>query len=638
MKIENIIKNNESLSSAGIDSSNSDRYSMEDNFPVHENWYLKRYPDIAETGQSARSHFFKHGLAEGRNPNPFFLTHWFTYKYARHQSNFDLVNFYFEKYQEDLEIHPLIDLAFIKEHYKVDGNVLDFMINNIDELDFTNKWFSRKYYLENNQDLRGIDELETHFLVHGWKDGRRPSKTLKVITLEEFRINCYAADDLIDEYIWENTKFCVINSELNQEIISQIEEQSVFDVTILAPGYKCLTNLPRFVADNIKKRDLFDFQSLLNSLDTKVDCIFTIGRLGIGGGEKYLSNLAGIIARTRNKNCVIFTTESTNSENEAALQLVNLKEIRNLKIISLRDYLERTWKKETIFSLLVMALKPEKLFVVNSDLGLSSIKKHGKALSNITEIYVLFFSEAPKAMGSPYSAIYLRDVIPYAKILSDNHFALSQFKEKFSPLYADKYICIPPQTSGCTSNDFHSNLNYRLANRSQKNPIKALWVSRWDHFKATEILYKIANLRDDIEINVFGPDQPHFDPLRPANMLNKGVAWNINSIDFTEYDVFIFTSWFEGLPNVCLEMALSGIPIVASDVGGIRDTFSDNEIELVDMSKSHDDIAQDFCQKIDKITQLTIEETKQRLIAARKKVEDRHGKKAFIESISRIFD
>src|SRR5471030_1188339 len=40
------------------------------------------------------------------------------------------------------------------------------------------------------------------------------------------------------------------------------------------------------------------------------------------------------------------------------------------------------------------------------------------------------------------------------------------------------------------------------------------------------------------------------------------------------FDLFMLTSESEGLPNTLVEAQLAGVPVLATDVGGARETFS----------------------------------------------------------------
>ncbi len=47
----------------------------------NEGWYLKTYPDVAETGVDPIQHYLEHGAAELRNPSPEFNTSWYLSKH-----------------------------------------------------------------------------------------------------------------------------------------------------------------------------------------------------------------------------------------------------------------------------------------------------------------------------------------------------------------------------------------------------------------------------------------------------------------------------------------------------------------------------------------------------------------------------
>jgi hypothetical protein len=51
--------------------------------PVDEEWYLKRYPDVIESGMTAQQHFAEHGYFEGRLPSPLSINEeWYLKTYA----------------------------------------------------------------------------------------------------------------------------------------------------------------------------------------------------------------------------------------------------------------------------------------------------------------------------------------------------------------------------------------------------------------------------------------------------------------------------------------------------------------------------------------------------------------------------
>ncbi|HZQ51652.1 MAG TPA: hypothetical protein VFB14_05620 [Bryobacteraceae bacterium] len=119
-------------------------------------YYLRVYPDIANAfGQdpaAAAQHYRKHGITEGRSPNPFFMPRY----YLRHYP--DLIN------------------AFDKDNYEA---ALGHWLNNgIAEGRSGSPIFDVQFYLSAYPDLAqafgaaGYRQAYQHWLDHGIKEGR----------------------------------------------------------------------------------------------------------------------------------------------------------------------------------------------------------------------------------------------------------------------------------------------------------------------------------------------------------------------------------------------------------------------------------------------------------------------------------
>lgn len=86
--------------------------------------------------------------------------------------------------------------------------------------------------------------------------------------------------------------------------------------------------------------------------------------------------------------------------------------------------------------------------------------------------------------------------------------------------------------------------------------------------------------------------------VRQTKGLNyKGGFDGFKALNVNDYDMMIYTSYFDGSPNILIEAMSSGIPIVAPDVGGIKDLFPSG-YELVPNQVDDDEIAKDYVKKI----------------------------------------
>jgi glycosyltransferase involved in cell wall biosynthesis len=68
----------------------------------------------------------------------------------------------------------------------------------------------------------------------------------------------------------------------------------------------------------------------------------------------------------------------------------------------------------------------------------------------------------------------------------------------------------------------------------------------------------------------------------PGNVRLAGRYTHISEIPLAEADVWLYTSAWDGVPTQLLEIAMTGIPIVGSLVGGIGEVLSEDDAWPVD--------------------------------------------------------
>lgn len=596
-------------------------------------WYKRRYSDAPGSIHEAIVQLRNDIRAIGRNPNGFFLSSWYMEDNPELKDiNVDpFLHFLSTAVDEGYRPHPLIDPKYIVQRHARLSSHLDIFkaLMTGNEIDRTCEWFSRKYYLENNPDLVGIVDLENHFITHGASEKRNPSADYRVIADDGFMADAQLEDVVLTRWEWDGRKYLVIRNPVSNEVSSQIVEQGEFEPAIFAVGPNAIRSLRIFDASDLHTRDLVDYDALIREIDGPVDVVILLPRLAVGGGEKYASQLSRTLSKDLRLDVLVLITESEDDEYAEVLRNHALSGLRNHRIISFYRFARRTWKRPNVLALFLLALKPKFVFSVNSDTANAMYATYGRALSNFMNLFVTFFSESPSAIGAPFSAIYLSRVIEHVKVISDNAAALNHFALRL-PTHMRNRLALLPQ--------YCEFKNQKRRYRSLSNEVvKLLWVGRWEQFKNIDLVIGLALARSDVEIHLYSPSQPDSRAGNCRNIIYRGQIDDMERLFFDEYDAFLFTSQFEGMPNVVLEMALAGIPIISPKVGGLMETLSDRGIFIYQNNVENPATSvEDISSLIDRLKSMSSNEIQKRVAIARSEVLSRHSKPNFRAALSAL--
>ena len=109
---------------------------------------------------------------------------------------------------------------------------------------------------------------------------------------------------------------------------------------------------------------------------------------------------------------------------------------------------------------------------------------------------------------------------------------------------------------------------------------RVLWAGRLDRQKRADLLLEIAKLMPDVAFDAWGASVLAKDGLalqglkRQPNVSLRGSYDGFSALPVGDYGVFLYTSAWDGLPNVILEAGARKMPIVASDVGGVGELIN----------------------------------------------------------------
>jgi glycosyltransferase involved in cell wall biosynthesis len=121
-------------------------------------------------------------------------------------------------------------------------------------------------------------------------------------------------------------------------------------------------------------------------------------------------------------------------------------------------------------------------------------------------------------------------------------------------------------------------------------PDRVLWASRLDYQKNPGVVFEIARRMPEVQFDVFGRQvlsdvQVDWDKA-PPNVAYRGEFFAFGKLPLRDYKLFLYTSLFDGMPNILLEAASHGMPIVSSPVGGIPEFLANGAGAMV--AHAHD--------------------------------------------------
>lgn len=290
-------------------------------------------------------------------------------------------------------------------------------------------------------------------------------------------------------------------------------------------------------------------------------------------------------------------------------------------------------------ALLAVAAEGARLHIKASPFSHRLMDSFGSVLSSTYKVVYYRFSDGAYAWGnerlsSPWGVAFLRRqlrnihllISDCRSIVSNDLARLGGYKEKYQTIYA---IC-PAQD--------HPSIKHLPSKR-------LLWASRVSASKRPELVKKIASaLRceyPEIVIEVYGAVEEGYEQqslFDAPGVVYRGSYDGFQTLPIDRFDAFIYTSAFDGLPNVILEVLGASVPVIAPDVGGIGEAVIEGETgflvpDLVDenaLVEAYVDAVRRLYGDWDRTVEIV--ERGRQLIA------DRHGEAQFRQRVSDVFE
>lgn len=372
------------------------------------------------------------------------------------------------------------------------------------------------------------------------------------------------------------------------------------------------------------------YLKIAQSVTHTPDYIFMVPWVVRGGADKVMLNMMKAIEEIHpgSKFTVITTLPNKNVWAKMLPKNTDLIEFGKLA-----DGLA-PYEKDELLSRIITQLKCKRLHIINSEYAYAWAYKHQELIKNHYDLTVSVFAscfipESNFTCRFSFDDPFIFDIYKVVKkIFTDNQTFVEESVEKNAldeKMFKVQYQPIMDEVK---------KVHHAEANKK----VRVLWASRVTREKMPDMIKLIANKLDpkEFQIDVFGAfsddvDKNFFNGVPVINY--RGAFDGFSSLPTENYDILLYTSVGDGVPNILLEATAAGLPILASNDGGVHEFIQDGKTgSLVKEIRDVDGYVKklkDFRKNPRKYEEYVEE--------AQKLLEERHSWKAFIKKMKEDF-
>jgi len=305
---------------------------------------------------------------------------------------------------------------------------------------------------------------------------------------------------------------------------------------------------------------------------SEYDFIFLLPWIKKGGAD--LAALFHIEAASkRYEKIAVITGENSDSEwSDQLPENVNFIEFGKIFFDTPMDIQIR------LYYHLIAALRPKAIHIINNHAAWLLLKTHPQAVSSLTKVYASLYCYDQNNYGEPvgYARLIRNSISGIHRIFTDNS-AFSKHLTKTFGVPEERITILkhPVRTEG------HFKIKANYSN-------KVLWASRLDSQKRPEMLIEIAKQLPGLSFCVYGDavlgkQEKIVAALNSVENITYCGSFNdIDELIWDNYLCFLYTSAWDGLPNIVLEMLSVGILVVAPKIGGLGEDLTSEHLILVE--------------------------------------------------------
>lgn len=217
---------------------------------------------------------------------------------------------------------------------------------------------------------------------------------------------------------------------------------------------------------------------------------------------------------------------------------------------------------------LIRSFRADAVVNINARLLYEAFESYGKALAASERLFIIQFCNEQLAQGN-WVGLPLRFFYRYYDlvdgVITDSEY-LAQWHRDRHQLAAgpdDRIHVLRAPVDGSVP----------LAGPPDPDRTRrpqVFWAGRWDRQKRIDVALEVARRMPEVDLRMWGESvltRGHVAEA-PQNVRLEGAYAHISELELGDADVWLYTSAWDGVPSQLLEVAMTGVPIVGSLVGG----------------------------------------------------------------------
>lgn len=231
---------------------------------------------------------------------------------------------------------------------------------------------------------------------------------------------------------------------------------------------------------------------------------------------------------------------------------------------------------------LVRSFHADSVVGINSPLLYNAMAAYGKALHATERLFFVFFCNEQMSRGNwrghPLKQLY-RNLDHAAGMITDSQALVEWFREQYlldEESMRKLHVFRAPVDASLP-------VAARPAADPQRRP-KVFWAGRWDRQKRVDLTFEIARQMPDVDFVMYGGavlDGVGMVLKQPDNVQAPGTYAHITDLDLGEADAWLYTSAWDGVPSLLLEVGMMGVPIVGTLVGGTDEVLDEEDCWVI---------------------------------------------------------